>query len=46
MNNNADALQFRVHKLFVPRYEAQLARLHALVERAEAKETLLLQVQR
>ncbi len=43
-NNSSDALQFRVHKLFVPRYEAQLARVHALIERAEAGETLLLQV--
>jgi hypothetical protein len=36
--------QFRLHRLLVPRYEAQLARLHALIERAEAKEVQLLQV--
>jgi hypothetical protein len=37
-------VQFRLHKLFVPRYEEQLANIHDWIERMEAKEMQLLQV--
>ena len=38
-----DWLQFRLHTFFVPRHEAQLAKIHDWIERAEAKELQLLQ---
>jgi hypothetical protein len=45
-SNNAlpHAAQFRLHKLFVPKYEDQLAKIHDWIERMEAKEMQLLQV--
>ncbi len=37
-------MQFRLHKLFVPRFEEQLANIHDWIERMEVKEMQLLQV--